>query len=76
MSRARLFVACLALVLWSGAASAQRGNDFDALLAQMNAATQGGRWAEGLAVAQKLETLVKMHLTVLVPQGQVNSKKY
>ena len=59
MSRARLFVACLALVLWSGAASAQRGNDFDALLAQMNAATQGGRWAEGLAVAQKLETLVK-----------------
>nr|WP_298883109.1 tetratricopeptide repeat protein [uncultured Bradyrhizobium sp.] len=59
MSRARLFVACLALVLWSGAASAQRGNDFDALLAQMNAATQGGRWAEGLAAAQKLENLVR-----------------
>ncbi|RXH19210.1 CHAT domain-containing tetratricopeptide repeat protein [Bradyrhizobium guangzhouense] len=59
MRRAPLFVAFLLAVLACGPASAQRGNDFDALLAQMNAATQGGRWAEGLAAAQKLETMVR-----------------
>ena len=59
MNRARLFAACLILVLVSGPAAAQRGNDFDSLLAQMNAATQTGHWAEGLAAAQKLENLVR-----------------
>ena len=60
MSRARLFAALfLAALTISEPASAQRGNDFDSLLAQMNAATQGGRWADGLAAAQKLENLVR-----------------
>ena len=60
MSRARLFTAFLVTILIaSEPASAQRGNDFDALLAQMNAATQGGRWVDGLAAAQKLEPLVR-----------------
>ena len=60
MSRARLFAALLLAALTvSKPATAQRGNDFDSLLAQMNAATQGGRWAEGLAAAQKLENLVR-----------------
>ncbi|MCG2628656.1 tetratricopeptide repeat protein [Bradyrhizobium sp. WYCCWR 13023] len=59
MRRAPLFVAFFLAVLACGPASAQRANDFDALLAQMNAATQGGRWAEGLAAAQKLENLVR-----------------
>src|SRR5947208_2692709 len=59
MSRARLFVAFLFVVLLSGPASSQRGDDFDSLLAQMNAATQTGRWADGLAAAQKLENLVR-----------------
>ena len=60
MSRARLFAALLLAALTvSKPASAQRGNDFDSLLAQMNAATQTGHWAEGLAAAQKLENLVR-----------------
>jgi len=60
MNRARLFAALFLVVLAvSEQASAQRGNDFDSLLAQMNAATQAGRWAEGLAAAQKLENLVR-----------------
>ncbi|UPJ57141.1 CHAT domain-containing tetratricopeptide repeat protein [Bradyrhizobium sp. 192] len=59
MNRARLFVACLVVALLSGPAFAQRGNDFDSLVVQMNAATQAGRWAEGLAAAQKLEILVR-----------------
>lgn len=59
MNRARLFVACLVAALLFGPAFAQRGNDFDSLVAQMNAATQAGRWAEGLAAAQKLEILVR-----------------
>ncbi|MCP3385108.1 MULTISPECIES: CHAT domain-containing tetratricopeptide repeat protein [unclassified Bradyrhizobium] len=60
MSRARLFAALfLAALTVSKPATAQRGNDFDSLLAQMNAATQGGHWAEGLAAAQKLENLVR-----------------
>lgn len=37
MNRARLFAACLILVLVSGPAAGQHGNDFDSLLAQMNA---------------------------------------
>ncbi|WP_339035204.1 CHAT domain-containing tetratricopeptide repeat protein [Bradyrhizobium symbiodeficiens] len=59
MNRARLFVGCLVVALLSGPAFAQRGNDFDSLVVQMNAATQAGRWAEGLAAAQKLEILVR-----------------
>ncbi|WP_456622382.1 tetratricopeptide repeat protein [Bradyrhizobium sp. P5_C12] len=59
MNRARLFAAFFLVVLLSGPAFAQRGNDFDSLLAQMNAATQTGRWADGLAAAQKLENLVR-----------------
>jgi hypothetical protein len=38
---------------------AQRGNAIDTLVAQMNEAEQGGRNAEGLALAQKLEGLVR-----------------
>lgn len=60
MSRARLSAALFLAVLFiSGPAAAQRGNDFDSLLAQMNAATPAGRWAEGLAAAQKLEILMR-----------------
>ena len=60
MSRARLFAAIFfAVLIVLNPAFAQRGNEFDALLAQMNAATQAGRWAEGLAAAQKLEKLVR-----------------
>ncbi|WP_426408673.1 tetratricopeptide repeat protein [Bradyrhizobium ganzhouense] len=60
MSRARLFAALLLAALTvSKPATAQRGSDFDSLLAQMNTATQGGHWAEGLAAAQKLEYLVR-----------------
>jgi CHAT domain-containing protein len=60
MSRARLFAALfLAALTVSQPASAQRGSDFDSLLAQMNAATQTAHWAEGLAAAQKLESLVR-----------------
>src|SRR5580693_1868799 len=40
-------------------ASAQRGNAIDTLAAQMNQAGQTGRAAEGLALAQKLEGLVR-----------------
>lgn len=60
MSRARLFAALvLAALVGASPATAQRGSDFDQLLAQMNAATQTGHWAEGLAAAQKLENLVR-----------------
>ena len=60
MNRARLSAALfLAALSVSGPASAQRGNDFDSLFAQMNAATQTGRWVEGLAAAQKLDSLVR-----------------
>lgn len=40
-------------------ALAQRGNAIDTLAAQMNEAGQTGRSAEGLALAQKLEGLVR-----------------
>ncbi|MEI9923151.1 MAG: CHAT domain-containing tetratricopeptide repeat protein [Bradyrhizobium sp.] len=40
-------------------ALAQRGNAIDTLAAQMNEAGQTGRHAEGLALAQKLEVLVR-----------------
>jgi CHAT domain-containing protein/tetratricopeptide (TPR) repeat protein len=60
MSRARLFAAFFLMAIFlSGPACAQRGNDFESLLAQMNAATQSGRWADGLTAAQKLESLVR-----------------
>lgn len=59
MNRARLFAALLVVLLAVAPASAQRGNDFDSLLAQMNAATEANRWADGLAAAQKLEVLVR-----------------
>jgi tetratricopeptide (TPR) repeat protein len=60
MSRARLFAAFFLMAIFlSGPACAQRGDDFESLLAQMNAATQSGRWADGLTAAQKLESLVR-----------------
>src|ERR1700688_3439540 len=40
-------------------ALAQRGNAIDTLAAQINQALQAGRQAEGLALAQKLEGLVR-----------------
>lgn len=40
-------------------AMAQRGNAIDTLAAQMNQASQAGRNSEGLALAQKLEGLVR-----------------
>ena len=40
-------------------ALAQRGNAIDTLATQMNEAGQTGRNAEGLALAQKLEGLVR-----------------
>ncbi|WP_234679974.1 hypothetical protein [Bradyrhizobium monzae] len=46
MSRARLYAALLPAALTvSKPATAGRGNDFDSPLAQINRATQGGRWA-------------------------------
>jgi CHAT domain-containing protein/tetratricopeptide (TPR) repeat protein len=55
-----------AVMLWLGltflvpqTASAQRGNAIDTLAAQMEQASQTGRAAEGLAIAQKLEGLVR-----------------
>ncbi|MFT4118855.1 tetratricopeptide repeat protein [Bradyrhizobium sp.] len=59
MSRARLSALIVVVLLASAPAAAQRGNDFDSLLAQMNAATQTGRWADGLVAAQTLENLVR-----------------
>src|ERR1700720_595610 len=62
MNRARAIAAILFLTpasLLPQTASAQRGNTIDALAAQMNEAGQSGRAAEGLALAQKLEGLVR-----------------
>ena len=62
MNRARAIAAILFLALASllpQTASAQRGNAIDTLAAQMNEAGQSGRAAEGLALAQKLEGLVR-----------------
>lgn len=59
MSRARFFQVLFLILLACAPASAQRGNDFDSLVAQMNAATEASRWADGLAIAQKLENLVR-----------------
>ena len=62
MNRARAIAAILFLApasLVPQTASAQRGNTIDALAAQMNEAGQAGRAAEGLALAQKLEGLVR-----------------
>src|ERR1700723_547026 len=62
MNRARAIAAILFLApasLVPQTASAQRGNTIDALAAQMNQAGQTGRAAEGLALAQKLEGLVR-----------------
>lgn len=59
MSRTCLLVALLLLGLLSGPSSAQRGIDFDSLVNQMNAATEAGRWADGLAAAQKLEVHIR-----------------
>ena len=59
MNRARLFPVLFLVLLAAAPASAQRGNDFDSLVAQMNAATEASRWADGLAIAQKLENLVR-----------------
>jgi CHAT domain-containing protein/tetratricopeptide (TPR) repeat protein len=59
MNPARLFPVLFLVLLAAPPASAQRGNDFDSLVAQMNAATETSRWADGLAIAQKLENLVR-----------------
>jgi len=62
MNRARVLAAILFLLsasLTPQPASAQRGNAIDALVAQMNKALEAGRDAEGLALAQKLEGLVR-----------------
>jgi CHAT domain-containing protein/tetratricopeptide (TPR) repeat protein len=62
MNRARALAATLFLVptlLVHQPASAQRGNAIGALDAQIQQAAQTGRAAEGLALAQKLEGLVR-----------------
>ena len=62
MNRARALAAILLLApasLLPQTASAQRGNAIDTLAAQMNQASEAGRAAEGLALAQKLEGLVR-----------------
>jgi CHAT domain-containing protein/tetratricopeptide (TPR) repeat protein len=62
LNRARALAAILFLVpasLVHQTASAQRGNAIDTLAAQMNEAGQTGHAAEGLALAQKLEGLVR-----------------
>ena len=62
MNRTRALAAILWLMpalLVPQTASAQRGNAIDTLAAQMNEAGQTGRAAEGLALAQKLEGLVR-----------------
>src|SRR5262245_779180 len=60
MSRPRMFaVAVLAVLLSCGPVFAQRGNDFDSLLAQMTAAMQAGRMADALAAAERLEILIR-----------------
>ena len=62
LNRARALAAILLLApasLVHQTASAQRGNAIDTLAAQMNEAGRTGREAEGLALAQKLEGLVR-----------------
>jgi CHAT domain-containing protein/tetratricopeptide (TPR) repeat protein len=62
MNRARALAAILFLAFASllpQTASAQRGNTIGALDAQIQQAAQTGRAAEGLALAQKLEGLVR-----------------
>src|ERR1700723_1561465 len=62
MNRTRVLAAILFLLsasLTPQPASAQRGNAIDALVAQMNKALEAGRDAEGLALAQKLEGLLR-----------------
>jgi CHAT domain-containing protein/tetratricopeptide (TPR) repeat protein len=62
IDRARVIAAILFLIpasLFHQTASAQRGNAVDTLSAQMNKAVDARRDAEGLALAQKLEGLVR-----------------
>ena len=62
MKHARTIVAVIFVAaesLLHQPAWAQRGNAIETLAAQMNAAGQAGRHAEGLALAQKLEGLVR-----------------
>src|ERR1700761_49286 len=61
MKRARLTALIIGSMLpWlCDSALAQRGNSIDSLAAQMNQAGQSGNQAEGLALAQKLEGLVR-----------------
>jgi hypothetical protein len=62
MKCARVIAAIICLMaasLVGRSAVAQRGNAIDTLAAQMNRALQNGRYAEGLALAQKLEGLVR-----------------
>ena len=58
-SRARRDPLLALASLLAQTASAQRGNAIDTLAAQMKQAAQTGRAAEGLALAQKLEGLVR-----------------
>ena len=62
MKCARAIVAIIFLVaafFVSQTALAQRGNAIDTLATQMNQALEAGRYPEGLALAQKLEALVR-----------------
>jgi CHAT domain-containing protein/Tfp pilus assembly protein PilF len=62
MKCARAIVAIIfvaAASLFHHPALAQRGNAVDTLAAQMNQALEAGRYPEGLALAQKLEGLVR-----------------
>src|SRR6201999_4269942 len=53
------FIVSLWVPWLGGNALAQGGGDINALAAQMTQAAQTGRQAEGLAIAQKLEGLVR-----------------
>jgi CHAT domain-containing protein/Tfp pilus assembly protein PilF len=61
MNRIRVTALIVAMVMpWTCRnAVAQRGNDIGALAAQMDQALQSGRQADGLALAEKLEGLVR-----------------
>ena len=67
MGRAFLSVALFLWVALAGPVVAQRGDDFDALLAQMNGAMQANRMADALTAAEKLEVLVRRRLVTDLP---------
>lgn len=62
LANKQLFLATFAAIFihaTGGTALAQRRDDFDALLARMNAAMQAGRMNEALGAAERLEILVR-----------------